>query len=234
VSMAGSFLGGAKDRLLPVSIPFRFFLGAAAFQVLAWAVLFLGAADLPDFTGGTGAILAAIHLLTLGVLALTAMGASYQLLPVVTRQPLARTWPARLSFWLIAPGVAVLTYGMATTHTEALNPGAGLVSAGLLVFTGLTADNLRRAGSMPVVAAHGWGALVALVGLVAIALVLIGNIGVGFLDDPAGLALVHMILASFGALKDPASPLDRPFFSVPIASRSKRVPNSAVRRSTFG
>jgi len=136
--------------------------------------------------------------LTLGVLALTAMGASYQLLPVVTRQPLARTWPARLSFWLIAPGVAVLTYGMATTHTEALNPGAGLVSAGLLVFTGLTADNLRRAGSMPVVAAHGWGALVALVGLVAIALVLIGNIGVGFLDDPAGLALVHMILASFG------------------------------------
>lgn len=198
MSMAGSFLGGARDRLLPVSIPFRFFLTAAGFHVLAWVMLLLGAAELPGFAGGTGLVLGAIHLLTLGVLALTGMGASYQLLPVVTRRPLARTWPARLSFWLMVPGIIVLAYGMATTAQAALSTGAGLVSAGMAVFALLTADNLRRAGSMPVVAAHGWGALAALVGLVAIALALIGNIGAGYLDDPAALALAHMILASFG------------------------------------
>ncbi len=198
MSMGGSFLGGAKDRLLPVSIPFRFFLTATGFHVLAWVVLLLGAQDLPEFSGGTGPILAAIHLLTLGVLALTGMGASYQLLPVVTRQPLARTWPARLSFWLMVPGIGVLAYGMAATDPMTLSVGAGLVSIGLVVFALLTADNLRRAGSIAVVAAHGWGALAALVGVVGIALALIGNINAGYLGDPAGLALVHMILASFG------------------------------------
>ncbi|MCV0429382.1 MAG: hypothetical protein K5905_28375, partial [Roseibium sp.] len=97
MSMPGSFLGGAQDRLLPASIPFRFFLAACLFQVLAWAVLLLAADDLAGYRGGPGLVLAAIHLATLGVLAMTAIGASYQLLPVVTRRPLVRDWPARLS-----------------------------------------------------------------------------------------------------------------------------------------
>ena len=46
MSMAGGFLGGAKDRLLPASIPFRFFLSASVFHVLAWGMLLFGADDL--------------------------------------------------------------------------------------------------------------------------------------------------------------------------------------------
>ncbi len=198
MSIAGSFLGGAKNRLLPASVPFRFFLAASGFQILAWAMLFVGAPDLAGYVGGTGPVLAAIHLLTLGVLALVAMGASYQLLPVVTRRPLARTWPAKLSFWAVAPGTLLLAYGMAGTVQPAMLFGGGLVSAGLLVFAVLTGNNLWRAGNMPVVAGHGWGALVALVGFVAIGVLLIADFNLGLLTERREMALVHMILAGFG------------------------------------
>ena len=79
MSIAATFLGGAKSRLLPPSIPFRFFAAAAAFHVLMWLGLFIGAGEAASFRGGLGATLASVHLLTLGVLTTTAIGASVQL-----------------------------------------------------------------------------------------------------------------------------------------------------------
>lgn len=198
MTMPGSFLGGAQDRLLPASVPFRFFLAAAGFQVLAWAALFWGADQLAGYRGGPGPVLAAIHLATLGVLAMTAIGASYQLLPVVTRRPLARDWPARLSFWLLLPGIVAMTWGMAGFEPVSMQIGADLATAGLAVFALLTADNLRRSGGIPVVNAHGWLALAALVALVALGSLLIRDFDGGFLADHAGLAQLHMVVAGFG------------------------------------
>ena len=198
MSIPGSFLGGAKDRLLPASIPFRFFLSASVFHVFAWAVLFLAADELAGYRGGPGLILAAIHLATLGVLTMTAIGASYQLLPIVTRRPLARDWPARLSFWLIMPGICAMTWGMATSTSGAMNLGSYLVVLGLLVFAVLTADNLLRTGGIPVVSAHVWLALAALAMFALLGLILIRDFETGFLVDHQGLALMHMVIASFG------------------------------------
>ncbi|MCB1364103.1 MAG: hypothetical protein KDK02_08270 [Rhodobacteraceae bacterium] len=198
MSMATGFLTGAKDRLLPASVPFRFFIAASLFHILAWAALFWGADQVPGFAGGTGPVLAAIHLLTLGVFAMTAIGASYQLLPVATRKPLARTWPTRLSFWLFLPGVAILTAGMALHENAWMMTGAVAACAGLAVFALLTADNLRRAGSVPIVAAHGWAALAALVALAAIGLTLIEDFRAGFLPRHGDLATLHLVLASYG------------------------------------
>jgi len=196
--VSSAFLGGARDRLLPVSIPFRFFVSAALFHLAAWGVLLLEADQLGGFTGGPGPILAAIHLATLGVFAMTAIGASYQLLPVVTRRPLARDWPTRLSFWLLSPGICLLAWGMDRSSPGAMQTGAALVCSGLTVFAMLTADNLRRAGSVAVVAAHGWAALLALVGLAVLGMLLVWDFQTGFLDDHAGLAVIHMVLASYG------------------------------------
>jgi hypothetical protein len=66
------------------------------------------------------------------------------------------------------------------------------------VFAGLLADNLRRAGSMPVVAAFGWAAFAALIALVALGLALSVDFELGFLGDHAATALAHMILGGFG------------------------------------
>ena len=82
MTLAATFLAGAKSRLLPASIPFRFFAAASVFHVALWAVLLAAGEHLPGFRGGPGPVLAALHLLTLGVLTTTAIGASVQLLPV--------------------------------------------------------------------------------------------------------------------------------------------------------
>ncbi len=198
MSLAATFLGGAKDRLLPASIPFRYFIAAVGFHLLAWITLFLGADELADYSGGPGYVLAALHLLTLGVLAMTAMGASFQLLPVATRQPLVQTWPARLAFWSFAPGTILLALGMVDLNEGFLYFGGGGVSLGLLIFAILTALNLRRPGGMKIVAAHGWASLVALIIFVSLGLSLVVDFNQGFLDDRQMIVMIHMVAAVFG------------------------------------
>jgi hypothetical protein len=90
MKLAATFLGGAKSRLLPPSLPFRFFAAAAIFHVLLWLVLLLAAGDATGFTGGFGPGLAAVHLLTLGVLTTTALGAALQIL---------KRFPSDLNRW---------------------------------------------------------------------------------------------------------------------------------------
>ncbi|VAV89891.1 hypothetical protein MNBD_ALPHA08-1693 [hydrothermal vent metagenome] len=199
MTLAATFLGGAKNRLLPASIPFRFFAAAAGFHVLAWLVLLFGAGELARFIGGPGLLLVSLHLLTLGVLVMTAMGASFQLLPVATRQPLLRKWPAKLCFWLFMPGTLLLAWGMVEASATPLYLGGTGVGGGLLVFALLMADNLRRARSaMPIVTAHGWGALAALLGFSVLGLSLILDFDKGFLVDRQSIATAHMVLAAVG------------------------------------
>ena len=98
------FANVSRSRLLPMSLPFRFFGAAVAFQVAAWGVLFAFSGEFLAFETGLGPIFAALHLLTLGVLAMAAIGATLQLLPVATRQPVRarRTLPsqnANLAAW---------------------------------------------------------------------------------------------------------------------------------------
>lgn len=198
MTMNTQVFAGARDRLLPASVPFSFFGAACLFHVLAWAALLRGAGLVPGYGGGLGTVLAAIHLTTLGVLAMTAMGAAYQLLPVATREPLWSVWPARLSFWLAVPGVLLLTWGMDGARVWALSLGGALVSAALGLFALLIADNLRRAKGLPVVVAHGWAALAALGGVVVLGLALIGNYAGGYLKDPVSIAFAHATLGVFG------------------------------------
>lgn len=200
--LAASFLGGAKSRLLPASIPFRYFSAAAVFHILAWGALLIAADGLAGFTGGPGMVLAAIHLLTLGVLVMTAMGAAFQLLPVATRRPLARG-PTRFCFWLLAPGTLALTHGMASLGNgagaqHAMLAGGIAVTLSLGGFALVVGDNLRRAGDMPVAAAHGWAALLALAGFSVLGLALAADFATGFLSDHQAAALTHLVLAGFG------------------------------------
>jgi len=192
------FLASARGRLLPASVPFRFFAVAAALHVALWAALIFAAGEFTQFRGGVGHALGAAHLLTVGVLTMTAVGAAMQLLPVATTRPLAAVWPTKTVFWLLAPGALTLIFGMFAAHVGAMIAGATACAAGLLLFAGLLADNLRRASSMPLVRAYGWAAFVALVLLLALGFALALDNSLGFLADHAGLALVHMILGAFG------------------------------------
>ncbi len=195
---AGVFLGGASSRLLPASLPFRFFGAAVAFHLLAWLALLAGADRVPRFSAGLGWPLAALHLVTLGVLAMTAIGASLQLLPVATRQPVRSTrWPAAI-WWLYTPGVAGVALGMGSGVPALLGVGAVAVALGLLAYAVLLANNLRGARGMPGVVAHGWAALVCLLVVLATALALaLAYLGASWLDRATALAL-HIAFAAYG------------------------------------
>ena len=51
MTVAATFLAGAKSRLLPATIPFRFFAAAAGFQVLMWLALTLNSGEVTSFRG---------------------------------------------------------------------------------------------------------------------------------------------------------------------------------------
>jgi hypothetical protein len=195
---AGAFLAGASSRLLPVSIPFRFFGAAVAYHLLAWLALLAGIGAAPAFAGGLGWSLAALHLVTLGVLAMAAIGASLQLLPVATRQPVRfRRWPAAI-WWLYTPGVAALALGMGTGGTRLLAVGAIAVVIALVAFAVLLADNLCAGRGMPAVVAHGWVAMASLLVTLATALALAGGyLGAPVLDRANALPL-HVVFAAYG------------------------------------
>ena len=198
MTLAASFLGGAKSRLLPPSIPFRFFAAAALFHVLMWLAMLISANAAVNFRGGLGPALAGVHLLTLGVLTSTAIGASAQLLPVATRRPLAAQWPITLVFWLFVPGLAALCAAMYAAQPSMMILAAIATIVGLMIFAAILADNLRRASSMPVVAAYGWAALVSLFLLCGVGLLLALDYRIGILPDHNAVALVHVILGGFG------------------------------------
>lgn len=198
MSGAGAFLGGARSRLLPASIPLRFFGAATVFHLFAWLALGAGAQVWPHAPAALGWPLAALHLVTLGVLGMTAMGAGAQLLPVATRQPAPGHRLLAALWWLYTAGVAVLALGMGLARPPLLAVGAVAVALALTSWAALMARNLRGARGMPGVVAHGWAALTSLGVVLGSALVLAGALpGLTAPLREMTLAL-HLVFAPFG------------------------------------
>lgn len=198
MSVAAAFLGGAGGRLLPLGIPLRFSLAAAVYHVLAWLALVASAGKALSFGGGLGWPLATLHLFTLGVFGMTALGAAAQLLPVATRQSPVGERALKAIWWLYVPGVAAVALGMGEARPWVLAAGALAVGLALLVWSALVARHLAGARGMPGVAAHAWVALASLWILLASALLLVA----GWLAWPAPgrqlLVPMHLLFAPFG------------------------------------
>lgn len=199
----GAIMMGAQSQLIPYGIPLRFFVAAALFHVVAWGLLALGSAEVAEFSGGPGLVLASLHALTLGVLAMTAMGAGYQLLSVATGGVLRSYAACRLSSWLYIPGTALMVGGMAVGDTSFMAMGGGLAVAGLCVFVVVIGDLICRAATLKSTIRHIWAAFVCLGLLAATGLILIADFDAGFLGaspwpDHAALAVGHGVMGGFG------------------------------------
>ena len=188
----------ARSRLLPMSVPFRYFGAAAVFQVCAWLALLASSGEWLSFGGGLGLPFAALHLVTLGVLAMTAIGASLQLLPVATRQPVVSVAAAKLAWWLYTPGVALLAAGAALYAVRVMASGATLVMAGFAIYAVLLFRNLAGARGMKVVVSYAWGALACLAALVATGIALVARYEHGLELDYPAVRGAHLVLASYG------------------------------------
>lgn len=198
MTASGAFLGGAKSRLLPASVPFRFFGAAVVFHFFAWLALAAGAEVWPAAPGALGWPLASLHLVTLGVLGMVALGAGAQLLPVATRQPAPGHRLLGALWWPYTGGVAVLALGMGFVRPVWIAVGAVAVTLSFLAWAALMFRNLLGARGMPGVVAHGWAALFALLVVLASALSLAATwLGLPAPGRDAVLA-VHAVWAPYG------------------------------------
>ncbi|WBY03227.1 hypothetical protein PE066_06750 [Ramlibacter tataouinensis] len=197
-AIGGAFLGGASGRLLPASVPLRFFGTAAACHVLAWLALALAPGDWLQFAGGLGWPLAGLHLLTLGVFGMTALGAAAQLLPVATRQAPVGERALAAIWWFYSGGLALLALGMGLARPSWLLAGGSAVGAALAAWSLLVARHLLGARGMPGVLMHAWGALASLLVLLASALLLIAGWQGWPAPARAELLPLHLLFAPFG------------------------------------
>lgn len=199
MASVNAFLGGAKGRLLPAALVFRFFASAVLFQALAWVALFLAAPTLPGFAGGLGWPLAALHLVTLGVLVMTAIATSLQLLPVASRQAVAANqWPYDLVWGLLNVGVITLASAMAWLLPILLWLGALAVTLALLLYLFLLARNLRGAKGMRLVIVHCWAAGLSLLVLVSTGLSLASAYSAAPLLDRQTAITLHITFGGYG------------------------------------
>ncbi len=188
----------ARSRLLPMSLPFRHFGAAALFPVPAWLLLFGFPAEFTSFGGGLGPLFAALHLLTLGTLAMAAMGASLQLLPVATRQPVRSVAAAKLAWWLCTSGIVAFAAGAGMYGPTAMAIGAVVVVTGFAVYGALLAKNLLGARGMPVIVRYGWAALGCLAALAVTGLALVARHEHGLALDYPAFRTAHLVLAAYG------------------------------------
>lgn len=196
--LPGAILMGAQSRLLPPLLPFMFMAAGVFFHIAAWAALAWAAPDVPSYAGGSGPVLAAIHVLTLGVFAVTAMGAALQLLPVATGIAPRSLLPARISWWLIVPGLAVLAGGFFVSASGIMMAGAIPVVLALMIFAAVVGDILRCSASLRITVAFIWLALVSLGILTVLGLGLIEDFDRALFPDHQIAGLLHMIFAVYG------------------------------------
>lgn len=191
-------LGGDTQRLLPEGIPLRFFGAAVVSHILAWLAIALHAEEFPGFVGGIGPGLAAVHVLTIGVLMMTAMGASLQMLPVALggQGPSARV--CNLIFATVLVGGSGMIVGMAMLETRLLLFSALLLSFGVVSYVITIARLLARVSTPTGLIHHVWAALCALTLAVGLAVTIAINYHYGFIMDPQVWALAHAVLAGFG------------------------------------
>lgn len=191
-------LGGVEQRLLPEQIPGRFFTTAVLAHVLMWAGLVAVAEDVPSFQGGLGPVLTVVHVLTVGVLVPTAMGASLQMLPVALGRPAPPSATCHAVFALLLIGLLLLLFGFTTASTIAVQAAVASLLTCVVLYAATIAGIINGAVGSTLVRRCVLFALVALAAALLLAATLAINYRHPFLHDPVAVAIAHALLAAYG------------------------------------
>ncbi|KFB67959.1 hypothetical protein [Candidatus Accumulibacter vicinus] len=164
------------DQAPPFAAPFRFFLTAPLFALLAGMLLLWSGPEL-FASRWTPAALALTHLISAGFMLQVMLGAMIQILPVVAGANIAKPLLlATLVHAAMTPGVLLLAAGFLTSEPLAFRLAALLLGSGAALFLGAAGHALYRvASSNPIIrglklALPGLGMTVGLGMLLAMAL----------------------------------------------------------------
>lgn len=161
----------------PILVPFRFFLSAPLFGLLAALLAFWTGPSLLDGRWQP-AVLALTHLMTLGFLGMAMIGAMLQMLPVVAGSPVAHpVGVARAVHWLLIPGVLVLVCGFLLSMPLPMRIAMLLLGGGFTIFIAAAGLSLWRAPSSNPTQIGMRFALTGLLVTVVLGLILASNFG---------------------------------------------------------
>jgi hypothetical protein len=169
----------------PLKIPFRFFVSAPLFGMLA-AMLLLGSS-----TGGWSSrwlpeVIAATHLLTLGFMATIMLGALFQVLPVLSGHSIpGQRWLAPVVHLLIAGGTLALVAAFISANHGWQLAAIVLLGGGFSLFIGALGLRLIRP--------DGSGDSVFAIRLAALSLLISVTLGIIMLGAYMGLHIPHYL-----------------------------------------
>lgn len=122
------------DQAPPLAAPFRFFLTAPLFAILAALLLLCSGPEL-FASRWTGSALALTHLITIGFMLQVMLGAMFQILPVVAGANITRPHlVATLVHAAIALGTVLLTIGFLSYEALAFRLAALFLGSGVVLF----------------------------------------------------------------------------------------------------
>ncbi len=197
--------GLSLEQAPPISVPFRFFLTAPLFGILAGV---LAAWTGPEMTLSRWlpSTLAFTHLLTLGFLSMIMLGAMMQMLPVLAGSPVPAALPvARSVHAALTAGTLVLAPGLLFAWSGALLLAVLLLTAGLGLFLAAAGVALARVPAPgSTVAGMRWALAALAATLILGTLLVLGRLGLpaaaqaGPLTDlHAGWGLLGWVAALF-------------------------------------
>lgn len=187
-------------RGVPLIVPLPFLLtgaGAAALFGLLLPWVMPEAIQAPDFPH----VLALVHLATLGWLTMTIMGASLQLVPVMTVAPLRATRLLHWQYPLYTGGVILLLSGFWWMHPWLLAAGGIVIILAVLHYVIVLGITLLHATTRPLTLRYVAASLLYLCFVVGLGLTAALNLQFGFLGTGADqLLLIHLTLGVLGWL----------------------------------
>jgi len=164
------------EQAPPMAAPFRFFVTAPLFVVLAGLLLVVIGPDMLA-SRWTPGVLALTHLLAIGFMLQVMLGAMIQILPVVAganmRRPLA---VARIVHLLVTAGALCLASGFLDLWPAAYMAAIGLLGIGTGLFLVAAIDSLCAVPSTSATIAGFKLALVGLFGVASLGLALAGGL----------------------------------------------------------
>ncbi|MCW9014000.1 MAG: hypothetical protein OQL06_09475 [Gammaproteobacteria bacterium] len=130
-----------------IGTPLRFFLTAPVFAIAAALLLLFAGPDIFQ-SRWQPETLALTHLLTLGFITMVMMGALFQLLPVLAGASIPKAATiSTIIHALYSLGVALFTFGLATTKTSFIKLALVVLIPALLIFLIAVSMSLFRAQS---------------------------------------------------------------------------------------
>lgn len=198
--MAGARPGSGSSAPSRASlwVPLRYWVAA---QASFLAVLFWAPFGVEELLGSfyQGQALAITHLLALGWITMTTMGASFQLVPVALETTLYSERMARWQFWFMLLGTATMVVHFRGFQFRAVAAGAGLVLLAVILYAINLGRTLFRLDRWDIVARHVVAALAYLLATTLLGGLMAVNRVVAILGgDVQRMLYAHAHLAGIG------------------------------------